>query len=317
MTSETDLNSDIPDRTHVNCGDKEKGDYTHFFYDTKHKQATIANAPESVWSEHRVGNWSGLPPYVAVLLKQLSGYEKDKVKGLTALQEMLVQDSGPLKSRISQTVCGEKDADRICFYRQVGTQEMVLCDMILYREDYAKTYSFKLYSPTGSLIESQENRNFGEDGYPRQVDIVEYNESGKIIKESKIVIETVLLSPIINKDVYAFKLPIGYTMIDDRVSPALVVSPVISSELESLNGIKVGRIMDDPNKNQESDNKHQKDIGDNSGKAVISQSEENHGPKEQQNKNSYIGLLICLLILLLGGAVVLGIKKTKSNILRG
>jgi len=228
-------------RTYVNCGNKEKNDYTHFCYDHEYKQAIIDNSKKTVWREHRVNEWIGIPKEVSELLKKASGTRGSEsgddtlIPSIDAIPKLINGEIDGFGIEFDEAEIDNHAADKIIM--TLGPQNKKVCCLIVDKEDYSRVHNYEIYNLlTGSLLKRREAKEFDEEGYPRQIYTITYNNLGKIIEEERIVVENVDLEPVLSDDLFKFNVPSGYTMIDDRLSPALIVKAF--DEMESIESDK-------------------------------------------------------------------------------
>jgi len=213
--------------TFVNCGDKEKGDYTHFAYQHESKTANISNS-KSRWSEHRLDEWAGMPKAIRFLFRMLLNKDESKSD---------VDSTISNEEAINKLVKGQIEGFRIQIDPEENNNQCVIISIsmsflnnTLYtitvdKHDYARVYHFERYSMAGELQYRRDTNTFGENGYPLRIEICDYDNHGQLRDQTTAVVEKVVLEPELPAALFAFTVPPGYTMIDDRQSPALIVSP--------------------------------------------------------------------------------------------
>jgi hypothetical protein len=91
-------------------------------------------------------------------------------------------------------------------------------------EDYSQVYICEYYdAETGMLRWYRECGDFDEKGWPHTVTFREFNKQGKLTKECNLAVISVEVNAEIDPNTFKFSVPLGYTMIDRRVSPPMII----------------------------------------------------------------------------------------------
>ena len=139
-----------------------------------------------------------------------------------AISQLINGELNGFRIEIDKAEVGKQIADKITF--TIGPQNKKYCCLIVDKENYSRVYSYEIYDlETGNLNYRREAKEFSEEGYPRQIFTISYNNLGKIVEEERITVENVNLEAAISEDLFKFTVPSGYTMVDARLSPALII----------------------------------------------------------------------------------------------
>jgi hypothetical protein len=216
ITPDMDLESELDiHTTYVNSGNKEKNDYTHFSYEHKFKQAKIDNSKKSVWVEHRVDEWIGMPKPISDFFKKVLSQSNidpewsTSTPGVDAISKLINGEIKGFRVEIDTLEIDNQIVDKITV--SISPQNKKIFCLTVDKENYSRVYNFEMYlHQTGNLYYCRETKEFGKEGYPRQIHTIKYNHLGKIVKETRIVVEKVDLEPENQAELFKFTVPPGY-----------------------------------------------------------------------------------------------------------
>jgi len=214
-----------PSTTYVNCGAVTEGDFTHFSYEHQSARAVISDNKGTVWREHKINDWRGIPADARMVLRLALG--EDDASGPTdnAIGKLV---SAALENDISVTISeGEDDAvSKHWIHISIRSSGSDLYRILVDAEDYSRVFVYETYRVgTGQLQYRRETGEFDAQGFPRSVHTTSYDDSGNVREEEWISVDRVELNPSLTEGLFKFKAPVGYTSIDERFSPALIIEP--------------------------------------------------------------------------------------------
>jgi len=207
--------------THVNLGDKRKGDYTSFAYYHTSKTAQITNKRNSMWAKSDIIELLS-PIGISIIFQRHLGVNKGTIS-----QPIFVPDPNKIQKVISTGILSDNERlfiipdpnkpdsrDRIEIKDPNSPGGIVLiCD----REDYSRVYYSEIRNPlTGKLLVTKECSNFDAQGFPHNAIIIKFDMDGNLKEKEVYTIEEVELDPNIPDDVFEFRPPKGYDVTDLR-----------------------------------------------------------------------------------------------------
>ncbi len=204
--------------THVNSGDKRKGDYTSFRYFHKMKYAQIANDEKSMPARSDFIKFARL----ASFFQRLLGVNKG-----TMLEPVFVPDPNKME-KLRKTGLLADDVHLVISPdpNNIGTRDQIEIKsdkkpcgniMICDRNDYSRVYYVRAcIHTTGKVLHVRECNNFDSQGFPHNITEIEYDFNGDFKKKSVYRIEKVELNPVIPDEVFKFNPPEGYKVTDLR-----------------------------------------------------------------------------------------------------
>lgn len=223
--------------THVNLGDKRKGDYTSFAYYHDNKTARITNNRNSMWAQSDIIGMLA-PPGISITLQPQLGVNKG-----TTSQPIFVPDPNKMQKVTSTgilagdrrlAICPDPNnpdsRDRIEIKDPNYLGGIVLiCD----KEDYSRVYYSEIRNPlTGKLLVTKECSNFDAQGFPHNATVIKFDMDGNLKEKEVYTIERVELNPNIPEEVFEFKPPEGYDVADLR--PGSGYDEKVKKESEAL-----------------------------------------------------------------------------------
>ncbi|MCK4793196.1 MAG: hypothetical protein KAV87_56215 [Desulfobacteraceae bacterium] len=216
--------------TYVNFGDPDNKDFTRFIYQHDVRHATIMNNGKQ-WRRHKVEEWVGMPISVRKTVK----YFLSKRESLQQDEDLVLPDKNLMQSLtmgdnkgLVITVEEEEMRGRLVDRLQLTMPEIPEFKTVLLvdKEDYSKVQRCEIWNANGNPAYIREIYSFDEQGLPRELHIEEYDKDGNIRKTQDIGISKIKLDISIPNDVFDFKPPQHYTIVDERLSPPLVVRPI-------------------------------------------------------------------------------------------
>jgi len=130
------------------------------------------------------------------------------------IRQFPVGGAGPFEVRVLPAPAGRA---RVEFASRGGrTQAMIVCD----QDDYRRVYRFEAYgSATGRLTMLRVAGGFDANGFPAWFRSETYDEQGVVREFNDLTILKVDPNPAFSEDVFEFRPPAGYAILDARVSP--------------------------------------------------------------------------------------------------
>jgi hypothetical protein len=225
--------------THVNLGDKRKGDYTSFAYYHYHysKTAQITNKRNSMWAKSDIIEMLA-PPGISIIFQRHLGVNKG-----TTSQPIFVPDPNKIQKITSTGILADNQRlvigpdpnrpdsrDRIEIKDPNSPGGIVL---ICERKDYSRVYYSEIRNPlTGKLLVTKECSNFDAQGFPHNATVTKFDMDGNLKEKEVYTIEKVELNPDIPDEVFEFRPPEGYDVADLR--PGSGYDEKVKRESEAL-----------------------------------------------------------------------------------
>lgn len=217
-----ELEPNMPfDGTYVNSGERNSEDFYSFHYEHKIKRAIIED--ESGWVRREPARFVGLPSGTASLLQVLLGVTNQGGQDPNKMQELskkglarIDHPAGVLRVRVmvnpEPNAPGNRDRIEIKDPNYpCGT--ILICD----RDDYSRVYYAELCSRrTEEPFYIRKCSNFNSQGFPRNVTEIKYDIDGNFEEKSVYRIIKVELNPSIPDEVFEFRPPPDYKVIDSR-----------------------------------------------------------------------------------------------------
>jgi|GEM_PF-3267254 len=234
LMNENDQVSASPSNTYVNGGTGVAGDRTHFVYDHGEKTATLFTS-KSRWQQQRVEEWSGMTTRAKILFKSMLGSVEQKEwipsaekmrEAAEGAQEHFLLDINPVEGRQDRIKIS------VTFTKYPDNPLLVL---VSDAQDCAKVYEAVFYDPqTGTAREKIQRDDFAPNGFAQSIHRVVYAKDGTITTEHKIIVEKLEVAPDFPEDLFRFRAPEGYAIVDRRFKTPLVVQP---HEREIMNDV--------------------------------------------------------------------------------
>ncbi|MGB9626830.1 MAG: LolA family protein [Phycisphaerae bacterium] len=164
-------------------------------------------------------DWLGLPPPARTMAQVTFGKKNPAGEGLVPDEEKIRQfpvgGAGPFEVRVLPASAGRA---RVEFASRGGpTLAMMVCD----EDDYGRVYRFEGYrSATGRLTMLREAGGFDANGFPAWFRSETYDEQGVVREFNDVTILKADPNPAFSEDVFEFRPPAGYAILDARVPPA-------------------------------------------------------------------------------------------------
>lgn len=207
--------------THVNLGDKRKGDYTSFAYYHYNKAAQITNNRNSMWAQSDIIGMLA-PPGISITLQPQLGVNKG-----TTSQPIFVPDPNKMQKITSTGILAGNQ--RLAIVRDPNNPDsrdrieikdpnylggiVLICD----REDYSRIYYYEIRNPLlGRLLMTRECSNFDAQGFPHNATVIKFDMDGNLTEKEVYRVEGVELNPVIPDEVFEFRPPAGYDVADFR-----------------------------------------------------------------------------------------------------
>jgi len=130
--------------------------------------------------------------------------------------------------------------DRVDFFSGEGGARLgtsLVCD----HDDYARVFRFEVYDENGTLRVLREVDDYDAEGMPRSVRMVTSGGGGPGADERAITFLAVDTNPVFADDVFEFRPPPGYAIVDVRQSPGRVIREAQPGAPEA--GETVGEIL--------------------------------------------------------------------------
>jgi hypothetical protein len=235
--------------THVNLGDKRKGDYTSFAYYHANKTARITNNRKSMWAKRDIIELSGLPLGLSIILRSQLGVNKG-----TTSQPVFVPDPNKIQKITSTGILAGNQ--RLAIGRDPNNPDsrdrieikdpnhpggtVLICD----RKDYSRIYYYEIRNPlTGRPLVARECSKFDAEGFPYKATVINFDMDGTLKEKEVYRIERVELNPVIPDEVFEFRPPEGYDVADLR--PGSGYDEKVKRESEALAQLKKLREVSD------------------------------------------------------------------------
>jgi len=236
--------------TYVNLGDKRKGDYTSFAYYHANKTARITNNRNSMWAQSDIIGMLA-PPGIFITFQRQIGVNKG-----TTSQPIFVPDPNKIQKITSTGIlAGNRrltigpdpnnpdSRDRIEIKDPNSPGGIVL---ICERKDYSRVYYSDIRNPlTGKLLVTKECSNFDAQGFPHNATVIKFDMDGNLKEKEVYTIEKVELNPDIPDEVFEFRPPEGYDVVNLR--PGSGYDEKVKRESEALTRLqKLHEVSDIP-----------------------------------------------------------------------
>lgn len=111
--------------------------------------------------------------------------------------------------------------DRVEIFGEGGGR---IVSMICDRHDYTRVYRFEVYGPNGNLAVFREVDDYDAEGNPLGLRMETYDENGSIVDGTSVRFLRVDTAPEFPDEVFDFRPPAGYAVIDMRQSPGQVIT---------------------------------------------------------------------------------------------
>lgn len=203
--------------TYINSGFPNEGDYTHYLFDHVEKTATIWNCLP-MWSIKQVNEFGTIP---AILQKKIRmhAFNRD------------VKRSDRCEIRIDQNVT-LVDGVPVIKARILLEKEGEQWELVCHSENANIVYDCSCAdSRTHNKKWERECRDFDSSSFPHSIVERQWDDEGVVLKEERIAVVNVKFSRI-SDQIFKFKLPVGYTMIDRRVAPPMIIDEFIERGLD-------------------------------------------------------------------------------------
>jgi len=216
--------------TFVNVGERNSPDFFSFHYYHKLKQAVIRDG--SGWSKRDPARFAHMPLGPASALQAFLGrnqrtieepvfiLDSDKMETLSRTGLSTIEYVGGIKVNGVNRILISPAPDSPDTREQIEIGDpnylptvVMICD----KEDYSRVYNLKFCNPlTGEPFYIRECSNFDAQGFPRNVTETQYDMDGNLKKKSVYNIVNVELNPSFPDDLFTFKPPEGYKVVDNR-----------------------------------------------------------------------------------------------------
>jgi hypothetical protein len=208
--------------TYVSRPDPTKDGYKRFEYMGEFKSAWIHRDSFS-YGGVDFGGWIGMPNWAKAFVRAAFGKKSEKgaiVPDETKIKEFLRQGSPSLDiSFMAADSAGTVTRDRIEFVPSGGGGRPVI-SLVCDRNDYWRVYRAETWDPsTGRLTSLREADGFDANGFPQQYRFEAYDEQGKVRQSEIISFLKANINPAFSDDVFEFRPPPGYSVVDARESP--------------------------------------------------------------------------------------------------
>ncbi|HOW18776.1 MAG TPA: hypothetical protein PLC79_07035, partial [Phycisphaerae bacterium] len=112
--------------------------------------------------------------------------------------------------------------DRVDFFAGEGGTRLVM-SVVCDHDDYARVFRFEAYNEDGTLGVLKEADEYDAEGLPHSVRMVTYAAGGAVADDTNITFLAVDTKPVFADDVFEFRPPPGYAIVDVRQSPGQVI----------------------------------------------------------------------------------------------
>ena len=212
------------DSTYVNVGPRDSADFFSFHYYHKVQHATIQD--KSGWGLTDPPRFALLPAGVSSSLRASLGVNEgtdtkpafipdpNKIQQFTRTG-ILTVSTEELSVNIAPHPSTPDAKDRIAIrYPKLASGGTILiCD----RNDYSRVHHLEFSVPgSNSPLYVRECSNFDSEGFPRDITEIQYGKDGNLKEKSVYTILQVHLNPSIPDEVFEFRPPEGYKVMDLR-----------------------------------------------------------------------------------------------------
>ncbi|MGB9625730.1 MAG: hypothetical protein ACPMAQ_12810, partial [Phycisphaerae bacterium] len=112
--------------------------------------------------------------------------------------------------------------DRVDFLSGEGGARLVM-SMVCDHDDYARVFRFEAYAEDGTLRVLKEAGEYDAEGLPHSVRMATYTGGGAVADDVRVTFLAVNTKPVFADDVFEFRPPPGYAIVDARQSPGRVI----------------------------------------------------------------------------------------------
>lgn len=248
VRSEVVLGPNTPyNMTHVNLGDKSKGDYRSFVYYDEMKSAVITDNKKSMWARNDIIDLASPASSLRPILGTNQG---------TVAEPVFVPDPNKLE-KLEKTgfvtdvtrITVSPDLNRPDSRERIEIKAdsfpcgaIMVCD----KEDYSKVYYLEACNPaTGKPLYVRELNDFDRQGFPHSSITEEYDLNGEIKKSEVCTIEKVELNPSISDEVFEFSPPRGYEVVDMQSKNLAKTNKEFEEEAEAFDMLRDLRTRSD------------------------------------------------------------------------
>ncbi len=225
----------------VNTIDKKSGLFMSFAYYHASKKLQVTSKEKTTWKRNDVIELAQLAtPFQALLgLNKGSVAEPVFVPDPDKMEQL--RKTGLVAAKLRLTIKPDPDYPDDRDYIQLKSDDCP-CGSVFVCEkaDYSRVYYMETCNPiTGHPLYIRECSNFDSQGFPHNATVIQYDLSGKLKKKKVYTIERVELNPSIPDELFEFKPPEGYEVIDLRPGAAyLERSKRASQALEMLKKLR-------------------------------------------------------------------------------
>lgn len=184
-----------------------------------------------VWAAPPVLDWI-LPPHLLMARVMFGRLEGDDLVLDKAKRDECIAQGGSLRGEWTIRVIPEAASggsgqarDRLEFYKAGGTDGHPVLTAVCDREDYGRVYRSEARDPkTGALLKVQEVEAYDANGMPQRFRVESYGGAGQPIPNAETIeLMGIELNPVLPDDVFEFRPPPGYAIVDLRRSPGRVI----------------------------------------------------------------------------------------------
>lgn len=228
--------------TYVNSGAMTQGDYTHFCLDHEEQTATVWDS-RPMWGRTPVEDLGKIPAQLTYLLLQNlkedcgespladAGTECSDAPCPSLLRTS--EDREINKKRVDirvEAVGSGKNQIDIAFPSLAGAARWRLTCDARYPSRIGMCECRD--AGTGSIIWTRECLDFDEGGFPRNVTERFFDREGNLLKEERMAIVDVRTDLELDSGLFAFRVPLGFHLVDRRVEPPLVMQKIPAEAFE-------------------------------------------------------------------------------------
>ena len=228
--------------TYVNSGAMTQGDYTHFRLDHEEQTATVWDS-RPMWGRTPVEDLGKIPAQLTYLLLQNLNEDCGESPSANADTECSDAPCPPLLCTSEETGTDKKRVDirvaaagsgknqiDIAFPALAGAARWRLtCDA----QNPAQIGMCESRDAgTGSIIWTRECLDFDEGGFPRNVTERFFDGEGSLLREERMAIVDVKTDLELDSGLFAFRVPLGFYLVDRRVEPPLVMQKIPAEAFE-------------------------------------------------------------------------------------